>query len=482
MGAAHVMLEQLKTTSGRRFPALGKSNRVAVCARSWQFSAVVALAICLNAVTIGLQTNFLVGQAFADSFGRPSHAMTIPVPTWISQCFAVLFTLECLWRASIERSNFLFGHQWRWNVFDSFLMIANLIEVAAETSSLAYARVLRLLRIVHVLQVLRVLRVFDVLRHMVYAILNSMLSLLWVVLVLALMIYVYGVFLISVVGEHVQGLDSRTASEDYIHVLDKLFGTLSRTMLSIFEGVTGGRNYYELLEPLKRIHWVYAVAFLFFYIFIVFGVLNIVTGIFVESATELTKLDKEMTVMNQLDDMNRFVREIKAFFRKADADNNGLISWEEFRDQLRDSKVRGYFMTMGIDVQSAGRVFQMLDHKGHGTVDVKDFVEGCIRLKGVAKSIDMCMLLNDVRRMSGMLEDKFSALQATLGVGKHLSIDLQEGLSEHAASSVGTEGFRPMACDFEYSVVSKKEVLPPLRAGNDSPALAGTKLPATALL
>merc|ERR550539_1344354 len=98
---------------------------------------------------------------------------------------------------------------------------------------------------IHVLQVVRVLRVFDTLRHMVYSILHSLAS------------------------------------------LDRLFGTISRCMLSLFASVTGGVNWWDVFNPILAINWTFAVAYLIFFVFIVLGVLNIVTGIFVDKATEL---------------------------------------------------------------------------------------------------------------------------------------------------------------------------------------------------
>lgn len=36
---------------------------------------------------------------------------------------------------------------------------------------------------------------------------------------------------------------------------------------------------------------------------------------------------------------------------------------------------------------------------GHGDLDASEFVDGCMRLKGPARSIDVCLLLQEQRRL-----------------------------------------------------------------------------------
>jgi len=462
-----IFLENSKEYLQRRFPPLDKHAKLARIARSWKFTSTVALVICLNSVTIGLTANHKVGESFAQALSRPSNAMSIDLPAWAALCFAIFFLFECMVHIYVERSSFFFGDQWRWNAFDLALVVSSSVEAVAQVSSLSYVRIFRLFRMVHVLQVIRVLRVFDVLRQMVYAILNSLLSLIWIILVLALMLYVYSVYVTSIVGQHIEGLSKEPDDHfESIKIMDELFGTLSRSMLSVFEGATGGRNYHEIIQPLISIHWIHGVSFLLFWIFIVLGVLNIVTGIFVERATKLAKLDKEMTITDQLDEEQGFVDELKSFFQRADIDRSGTISWEEFSEQLKDTKVRAHFMTMGIDVQSVVSVFEVLDRKGNGSVAIKDFVEGCIRLKGGARSIDVCMLVHDVQRLNHMLvvlmqytEDELCALYSMMSTGQAPSARHSIGtrLSKLTLKKAQSESFHPLAHAFDYPEAGLQE-------------------------
>lgn len=423
---ANAVYQNVRNFGTLHFPAQDQESAMARCTRHWAFNFALTMVIGLNAVTIGVQANEAIGDSFAALTGRPSRSLPLTVPDWVNVLFLIFFVIECMCRAYAERSDFIFGPQRCWNTFDLFLVISGLVEVIAKTTSLSYARTLRLLRMVHVLQVIRMMRVFDVLRHMAYAILNSMFSMVWVMLVLLLMVYVYGVFLISIVAQHVQSMVEESGSATARELqLDELFGTISRSMLTIFEGFTGGRNYHEILEALWSIHWVHSLIYVMFFIFIVFGVLNIITGIFVERATELAQLDKEMTIMRQMDERKGLVEELRACFRQVDGQENGVISLEQFCSQLKDAKVKAHFQTLGIDVHSARTVFQMLDRKRTGVLTIRDFIEGCMRLRGAAKSTDMIMLRQDVRRLGDMLgtlvrraEHEPSTVPTTLGSGQ----------------------------------------------------------------
>merc|ERR1712176_831694 len=76
-----------------------------------------------------------------------------------------------------------------------------------------------------------------------------------------------------------------------------------------------------------------------------------------------------------------------------DLDKSGTLSWEEFRAHLENQKVRAYFQTLDLDVSQAHVLFALLDADGSNQVTIDEFLDGCMRLKGQAKSIDLNMLL-----------------------------------------------------------------------------------------
>jgi len=134
-----------------------------------------------------------------------------------------------------------------------------------------------------------------------------------------------------------------------------------------------------------------------------FGVLNVVVGTFVATATEIASKDREAFVKAELRSWELSTCRIKTFFHEADVDKSGTLSWEEFRNHLQNPTVRAYFNGIGLDVSQAHALFELLDTDGNDSVTIDEFLDGCMRLKGEAKSVDTHMLHMMVQRMSERL-------------------------------------------------------------------------------
>merc|ERR1712157_366585 len=83
---------------------------------------------------------------------------------------------------------------------------------------------------------------------------------------------------------------------------------------------------------------------------------------------------------------------------------NGQLSWPEFEEHIEHKNVKAYFATLGLDVSNAKLVFDLLDRTGDQIVQIDEFIDGCIQLKGNAKSTDITMLTLQCKRMGKMLE------------------------------------------------------------------------------
>lgn len=100
-----------------------------------------------------------------------------------------------------------------------------------------------------------------------------------------------------------------------------------------------------------------------------------------------------------------------ALFGLIDEHNTGIIRVEAFKDRLDDPAIEAYFASLDIEAADAWTLFEMMDTEGTGDIDVDDFIKGCLRLKGNAKSIDMAQLMTDNKWMISALKE----IQASLG-------------------------------------------------------------------
>merc|ERR1711874_518779 len=52
---------------------------------------------------------------------------------------------------------------------------------------------------------------------------------------------------------------------------------------------------------------------------------------------------------------------------------------------------------IGLETTNPGTIFELLDVKSNGSMEIVDFVEGCMRLRGAARTIDVQELLQNQR-------------------------------------------------------------------------------------
>merc|ERR1740129_1271096 len=173
----------------------------------------------------------------------------------------------------------------------------------------------------------------------------------------------------------------------------------------LFMSISGGMDWDEILWLLADLSVVYAAFYCFYVAFVVFGVLNVVTAVFVDNAWQIAQMDRDLVVQEQTKKKEAYMKELKNLFMEADIDESGSLSWEEFEEHLQDDRVQAYLSTMELDVTEAHSLFKLLDLHNQNKVHIDDFVNGCMRLKGGAKSIDVCTLLYENRKFNFKLEE-----------------------------------------------------------------------------
>merc|ERR1712085_207072 len=144
---------------------------------------------------------------------------------------------------------------------------------------------------------------------------------------------------------------------------------------------------------LVKIGAVYGICFLFYVYFMVFLVLNVVIGTVVDVTSGVAARDRDRLVEDEMKALKEYSSDIKEFFRQADADKSGQLSWEEFRDHLEDDRVKAYFQTLNLDIRQAHILFKLLDCNDNGEVGIEEFIDGCLRLRGQAKSLDLNLVI-----------------------------------------------------------------------------------------
>merc|ERR1712113_1094215 len=90
-----------------------------------------------------------------------------------------------------------------------------------------------------------------------------------------------------------------------------------------------------------------------------------------------------------------YMESIKKLFSDIDSDHSGVITIEEFEGYLKHDQSRAYLESLDIEPTDAWTLFKLLDSDEEGSLDIDEFVHGCLNLKGVAKAIHFAKLEHD---------------------------------------------------------------------------------------
>lgn len=332
--------------------------------------------------------------------------------------FTVVFVIELALRLFAERDSFFLSAELCWNIFDLFVVAMMLMELALRMSAehdstlfaqLSIVRVLRVVRAVRVIRIIRVLKFFRELRMMIYSILSSFKSFVWVMMLQCILIYVFGICLTQGTINFCMAHNAWAAEETA--ELRRHFGTLSTSGLSLFEGMAGGISWGELVDVLEPLDGVYAALFLVFVAFSVFAVVNIVTGIFVDSAMQSSQTDRDLLIQEEIHAKEDYLAKIQQIFNEIDVDGSGTVDMSEFSTAIEDERLVAYFNALDLDITDVKGLFSLLDRDRTGEIDIEEFVVGCLRLRGGAKSLDLAKLLYESEYMVHNLERLMDTLR-----------------------------------------------------------------------
>ncbi|CAK9035211.1 Voltage-dependent T-type calcium channel subunit alpha-1H (Voltage-gated calcium channel subunit alpha Cav3.2) [Durusdinium trenchii] len=366
------------------------------------FDLCFATAILVNTVFIGAEVEL-------SQPGVVEH-LWIQVTRYF---FSGLFTLELFMRLAADGCcGFFCAEDSRWNMLDIFIVLSSWWEIGLELlyitstdsaggmdnvvglTGLRALRILRITRLVKLARVARILRFVMALRTLTQSIIYTLKSLIWAIFLLFLIVYIFGILFLQALKDyesdpHVSLTDEELAAKDLY------FRSLWISMLSLFMSIAGGVSWGQLLLPLHAISTVWIWVFLCYISFTYFAVLNVVTGVFCQSAIDSAQSDHDAVLQSILANKQAHIEKIRYLFNEIDAEEVGVITYQMFQDKVGTKEVQTYFESIDLDIWDAWSFFKLLDLDSGGAIEVEEFLMGCLRLRGNARAMDMAKLCHD---------------------------------------------------------------------------------------
>ncbi|CAK9001291.1 unnamed protein product [Durusdinium trenchii] len=270
-----------------------------------------------------------------------------------------------------------------------------------------------MVRLVRVLRLLRVVRFCSELRIMVNGIAGSMKTLFWAMLLLGILMFIFGVTFMQLAYNHLRntGIDIESSG------LVTYYGTIGRSMLTLFMAISGGVDWRDAVAPLSAMSWIIDYFMGIYVFFTVFCFINVVTGIFVDNAKELGEQETLHQRAGQYLRRQRWVKEVVNLFAKMDVSSEGDLSYEEFMAEIKDERVQDCFRHLGINVENhtADELFELFDFDDDGKIDPFSFDQAIRQFHGTARSIDVYKIRRDTQKIGKQLH----YLACALGCDAH---------------------------------------------------------------
>lgn len=195
---------------------------------------------------------------------------------------------------------------------------------------------------------------------------------------------------------------AKGASLDEVEVMDMLkreYPDLISVWRVLFMAITGGVDWRDIFHDWRRVGRFYSILFMIYIFIMQFGVLNIVTSTFVAATSRIASKDREEIVRSEIRRMEDYMMKVVRFFHDLDTHNSGVLTWDDFQASLDNVQVKAYFQALELDVSQAQDFFEMLDTDNSDAVGIDEFIEGCVRLRGGARSVDVNMVLLHCRKL-----------------------------------------------------------------------------------
>eukprot|EP00927_Polykrikos_kofoidii_P009784 TRINITY_DN14100_c0_g1_i1.p1 TRINITY_DN14100_c0_g1~~TRINITY_DN14100_c0_g1_i1.p1 ORF type:complete len:611 (-),score=83.08 TRINITY_DN14100_c0_g1_i1:2-1834(-) len=408
-------ISQSGTASSAETPLVpNRSLGKIVRGRIFEMSAQLMIVLC--AVNIGFQGHWAllhIGEKPPASFET------------IDLVLSSIFTTELVARVLAEGSSFLHHRtpDFYWNLCDSVVVTISWFGLLfqAGASTVGIMRTIRMARMIRLIRICRVMRGFSALRVIVLGVMNSSRMMLWALFLLSLIMFIFGTTIMHLLEEHFVELmrpneqfgDTMSrlkatdpSTEENVRFLLSSFGSLQATIMTLWLSATSGFDWGETFFALFQRSKLCGVVFMMWMAFAILCVLNIITGVFVESASKLTLMDKDVAYVEDFESRKRWAAEARELFNEIDTDHSDTIDVQEFVTASKDLRVQALFRKVGVDVgaYNARGLFALFDFHNDGILEADVFFEGLQQLHGTAKSIDMVHMKLESRKVQQQVQ------------------------------------------------------------------------------
>jgi len=297
----------------------------------------------------------------------------------------------------------------------------------------------------------------------------------WTVIMLVVFLYVGAVFATSAIGQSddYTNFQKQTGGDDGWDV-ETYFGTVGRSMYTLLQCVTRDGWMSMIGRYVVDKQWYMTFFFIGFNLVACYGLLNLVVSVIIEQTLTAARSNEKRVAMREERARKGELDSLQEIFLLSDADGSGMLDVGEFEGALQVDDIRQRMQRLEIPIDEAKKLFTTIDDHGTRPLQMAEFIDGCTKLRGPAKSRDLLAItsqgeslmkkldtmgerLHDMEKMMGYLDDLslrvVQRFQPSVTNSQHRINKLHTGLAPvkplppEKVSSIGvilSRGNRPM--------------------------------------
>jgi voltage-gated sodium channel len=406
----------------------------------FSFNVAIGGIITLNAVTMGLE---------ADARGENGDNVS-SIWYFIELLFCLIFLFEVSARLYYHRIRFFTNVHGRWwNIADLTIVCLSLADTFVFTpiGMGGGGRLISMLRFVRLMRLVRLIRLFALFKELwlvASGLFESAKTLCWVALMIMAFIYICAIFTTLMIGKNDKLYDQYFLdSGGWDH--EVYFRTVPRSMFTLFQIVTFESWSERIVRHVMEKQPGMVIFFVVFMAICSFGLLNIVVGVVVESTLSTSEKDDNKMKRAQERDRQRVFDHLRDIFEGADEDGSGTLTLGEVMKAISKPEIYNKLKMIEFPVEDPKQIFMLLDYDNTGELSVDEFIAGCIRMKGTAKSKDLLaaqVAVDTMKRHYTFFEKEMKELQAKIALlddtaralvyqGEHVFLNLREYRMRH---------------------------------------------------
>jgi len=238
-------------------------------------------------------------------------------------------------------------------------------------------KVLRVLRLVRILRPIRLLKRVRALREL-YKLAMMMATvfrtLLWCFLLCFIVMTGWAMLVVEIVYPAVKDMQTNGFLADCPQC-ERATSTVMDANLLLFKTVIAGDSWGEIAVPVIQEHPGTAIIFVGSLLSIVFGVVNLIVAVVVDTFADARQNDVQNLAEEMEDEIEHDRKALAKVFQRIDKDGSGQLTLEELiQGARRDGAFQSRLRVMDIDEQDLEQLFHMIDADQSGTIEIAEFI------------------------------------------------------------------------------------------------------------